>query len=78
MKIHRFSVKCRFKVNGDTPSCAKCAGDHKTKDCTQDSKKCINCVRHSKSDTNHTVNSRECKSLEEELHKIRDMTDHGY
>ena len=57
---------CRFKVNGDTPSCANCAGDHKTKDCTQDCKKCINCVKHSKSDTN-TVNSRECKSLEEEL-----------
>lgn len=69
---------CKFKQNGDPFSCAKCAENHPTKDCTNDSVKCINCVRHLRPDIIHPVNSRQCKSLEMELSRLRDMTDHGY
>ena len=36
--------KCTSKMNGDHPCCFKCAGQHKSVDCTETEKKCINCM----------------------------------
>ena len=69
---------CRFKQNGDHAVCGKCSGDHKTKECTSESLKCINCMRQSRVETNHTVNYRQCESMRSEVEKIKAITDHGY
>lgn len=72
---------CKFKSNGDVACCGKCAGNHPTKDCTvntNDGAKCINCIRHSRDDVNHVVNSKQCKSLDAEMARVRNITDHGY
>lgn len=72
---------CKFKCNGDIASCGKCAGDHITKDCTvnvNDSARRINCLRYSRDDVRHVVNSKQCKSLDAAMARIRDITNHGY
>ena len=71
---------CKFKQNGDHNICGKCSGNHKNKECTSESEnyKCINCVRQSRHETNHSVNYRECESMKLEIEKIRAMTDHGH
>ena len=72
---------CKFKSNGDIASCGKCAGNHLTKDCKEnanESAKCINCMRHSRDDVHHVVNSRQCKSLDAEMARVRNIPDHGY
>ena len=69
-------ANCTFKTN-ENLSCFKCAGNHKGKDCDSSEKKCINCVRHKKLNTNHTANERCCQVLINELLRIRDITDHG-
>ena len=78
---HSEESNCKFKSNGDIASCGKCAGLHLTKDCTgnvNDSAKCINCVRHSRDDVHHVVNSKQCKSLDADMARVRNITDHGY
>lgn len=71
---------CKFKQNGDHAVCGKCSGDHMSKDCTVGSEqyKCVNCVRQSRQENNHSVNYRECESMRLEIEKIKAMTDHGY
>lgn len=70
---------CKFKRNGDAPSCAKCIGDHKTKDYTSNNNfKCINCVRHSRNEVDHIVNNNGCLSLESELVKTKEINVYGF
>ena len=70
---------CNAKVNGDHPSCFKCAGDHKSKDCSSTVHKCINCTRYKKPDVNHmATDHKSCPILKSETDRIRNITDHGY
>lgn len=62
----------------DDPYCFKCAGSHKSRDCTSSVKKCINCMRYKKCDLNHSANGYGCSVLQSEIEKIRNITDHGY
>ena len=39
----------------DEPFCGKCSGNHRTDGCTNDDRKCINCVRKNETDVNHSV-----------------------
>ena len=49
-------ANCTAKRNGEEPHCYKCAGNHKSKDCTSNEKNCINCIRYKKSDNGHSAN----------------------
>ena len=69
---------CNAKVNEDDPHCFKCAGNHRSKDCTETTRKCINCVRYKKSASDHSSMDHRCPILMSELDKIRNLTDHGY
>ena len=71
-------ANCNAKKNGEHPVCFKCAGNHKSKDCTSTEKKCINCVRFKKQNTDHSANNSCCIVLESEIDRIRNITDHGY
>lgn len=67
------------RMRGDAPSCAKRGGNHKTKNYASNSNvQCNNCVRHSRNEVDHIVNSKLCLSLESKPAKTKDMTDHGY
>ena len=46
----------------DQPFCGKCSGRHRTDGCTQENKKCINCVRSNVADKNHSVFYHACPS----------------
>ena len=60
------------------PCCRKCAGAHSVGSCSSTEKKCINCVRASKSDQNHSANETCCPMLNAEIANIQSNTDHGY
>ena len=62
----------------DLPCCRKCGGDHSIGDCESTVKKCINCVRFGKVDTNHSANETGCPILASEIAKIKNKVDHGY
>ena len=70
--------KCTAKQNGEDPHCYKCAGNHKSKDCGGNEKKCINCIRFKKPAHDHNANYSGCPVLESELVRIRNSTAHGY
>ena len=70
--------KCPDVTKNADPICFKCAGNHRSTSCTNQEKKCINCVRHKKNQTGHSVNESTCPVLLAELKRIQDMTDHGY
>ena len=70
--------KCTAKQNGEDPHCYKCAGNHKSKDCGNIERKCINCIRFKKPAHDHNANYSGCPVLESELERIRNSTAHGY
>ena len=47
----------------DDSVCGKCSQNHKTRDCTSNTFKCINCTRQGLDDVNHPAYSRKCPSL---------------
>lgn len=60
------------KCTSKTDICCKCAGEHKTKDCTSNYKKCINCTTAKEKlglqiTTDHYVWSAECSSMQYRL-----------
>ena len=72
-KYHHYHDKCK----ASKPTCAKCAGDHSTKDCHTCNNEdfvptCINC-KHEKSTFSHTheATSRECPSYQAAQDKLR-------
>lgn len=71
-------ANCTSKNNGEASCCFKCAGNHRSKDCTNTEKTCINCVRFKKPDVNHIVMDSCCPVYQGELERVRNMTDHGY
>lgn len=72
-------ARCPAKEKNESPTCGCCAGNHKTKECSnKDRKKCINCSNLKKAAINHMVNERCCESLQAEIQKMMDKTDHGY
>ena len=71
------SAKCKDKVDGVSPRCRKCAGEHDSKGCVVQEKKCINCVRYKKEPVNHAVNEECCPIFATEVQRIIDCTDHG-
>ena len=66
------------KDKEEDPCCFKCAGNHKSKTCTTDQRKCINCERRKKSDTKHSATDYSCPVRSEEVDKIINLTDHGF
>ena len=62
----------------DDPRCKKCGSEHSTRDCNSTVKRCINCERAGKTDTNHFANETCCPILMNEIAKIKDRVDHGY
>lgn len=71
------SDKCKDKAEGVSPRCRKCAGEHDSRDCKAQEKKCINCVRYKKEPFNHSVNEDCCPVFVAELQRIMNCTDHG-
>lgn len=69
---------CTFKRNGDSVKCGKCAGEHNTRECVSDVLQCINCMRFSKEEINHSVNDKTCTSMGLEVERLKSITDHGY
>ena len=59
--------------------CAKCSGNHHTRDCTSAILKCNNCVRRGFTETNHkTKDVHNCMVYKEEISRARNNTDHGF
>lgn len=59
--------------------CAECGENHNTKDCQNDNKKCVNCLKHNEKykmnmDTNHSSKDCKCSSYERILNKIKSNT----
>lgn len=52
--------------------CAKCSGNHATADCTSNLLKCINCVRNSRSVTNHSASDKTCPIYIKEIRYLKD------
>ena len=69
---------CNVKAHDEEPACFKCAGNHRSKDCSSSEKKCINCVRFKKSTADHSANDKCCPVLISEIERIKDRTDHGH
>ena len=61
-----------------TQVCAKCSGEHKTKDCSSDTPGCKNCMRKGHSDTGHATYFNKCPVYLEEIARIKNKTDHGF
>ena len=82
-KYHVFQCyKCQgFGHNAENcksdQQCAKCGDGHRLKDCRSDTKKCINCQKAGRPETDHWSNSSICPSYSEEEAKVRNNTDHG-
>ena len=71
MKFGHIESKCPAKANNENPTCGRCAGDHRTSTCKEETNnKCINCVNLKKKDTNHMVNQKGCEALQAEINKI--------
>ena len=62
----------------NTQVCVKCSGNHMLKDCNENSVKCINCTNQAKTDTKHKASSSECPLYQEELSRVKNITDHGF
>ena len=60
------------------PCCSRCAGSHTLRNCSSETKKCINCEKNGRSDVNHAASELCCPIMTAVIGKIRDMTDHGY
>ena len=58
--------------------CGKCAGAHKSKECTSNTLKCINCVRQRPNDdNNHCSFSKDCPILIRMRMSMKNRTDYG-
>ena len=68
---------CLAKTN-EEPFCKYCSGRHKSNECSETSRKCINCIRYKNSDIGHAVGDRCCQVLIKETMNIKEITDHGY
>ena len=58
---NHFSRDCKEKI-----SCVSCSGEHESRECRSNFKKCINCIRANEKynlnlDINHAAIDRECK-----------------
>lgn len=71
-------VKSRCPNKEDSPCCRKCAGNHLFKDCTSETKKCVNCKRAKKACTDHSAGEMCCPVMKSEIANIESRTDHGY
>ena len=71
-------VHARCPNSDKEPCCKKCAGNHSARECSSTEKKCLNCGRAGKTDTDHEANEMGCPILMAEIAKIRNKTDHGY
>ena len=69
---------CSAKTKNEGPFCKYCSGRHKTDQCNESTRKCINCVRYKNTDTDHAVGDRCCQVLIKETMNIKEITDHGY
>lgn len=58
------AISCR-----DESNCAKCAGQHETKDCKKETECCINCRESNRKD-DHRADSYDCNSFQEYRKKI--------
>ena len=58
--------------------CAKCSGDHKTKDCNDSTPKCKNCMRKGHNDISHKTYDNRCPVYLEEITRVKNKTDHGF
>ena len=70
--------KCPSKSKGDDPVCYKCSGNHFSKDCSSDVKKCVNCMRFKRPDNAHWSGDKSCSIMQEEISSICAKTGHGY
>ena len=69
---------CPAKQKGDAPICYKCAGNHEGKNCTETTKKCVNCDKTNKQEIDHWATHYLCPIFAAELLRIKENTDHGY
>ena len=58
--------------------CAKCSGNHKTKDCSEGTSRCKNCIRNGHEDIDHKAFDSRCPVYMEEVTRIKNKTDHGF
>ena len=81
-QVHQ-CYKCQgFNHSADKCSkgqtCGRCGGNHRLADCKEKDYKCINCVNHGKSVTNHRTYDLGCPLYQEELSRQKNNTDHGF
>ena len=62
----------------NTQKCVKCGEEHRLRDCESEIRKCTNCTKENRMDTDHWANSFNCPSYSEEEAKVRINTDHGF
>jgi hypothetical protein len=65
----------------DDPTCPKCSGNHRFKDCKNERLKCINCCETNKKfnlnyDVNHSVWDKSCKSYQKRLQNKKKFIDY--
>lgn len=78
-RFGHITSRCASLTKGEDPVCAKCAGNHKTKDCQSAEKKCINCMRFKKSDCRHAATEMgHCHVLQDEIGRVKRLTENGY
>ena len=65
-------------AKAEEPYCKHCGERHKSNQCDETVKKCINCVRYKYPDTKHVVGDKRCQALKNEMLSIATNTDHGY
>ena len=61
-----------------TQVCAKCSLDHKTRECTENTSKCKNCIKKGHDANNHKAFDSRCPVYMEEIARIKNKTDHGF
>ena len=76
-RFNHFAKDCENSV-----TCFKCAGNHKTKECTNDYVKCINCVKTTeklkiKLNSSHTSYDKNCPCLARNIERITNRTNYG-
>ena len=66
------------KKKNDAPKCSFCAGDHRSKDCTnKNSPKCVNCASLSNGGPwNHFASSLDCPVMDQQRKKVMDNTNY--
>ena len=69
------AVKCPENPSNET--CAKCSGNHRTSGCESTDKKCINCTKANRQNTNHYAYSMDCPSYKSKYNGILVNTDYG-